>query len=188
MRTAGMAWVGSLRQAKTPWRNIHREMMEETEVDLLQVQEVRFAGLVTWTVLDTHVPSSSGMYAFLAHLAPDFLISPDRLTPEGLLSWKELDWVCDRSNPAVVDNIAHFLPQMLAHPQPQEYRCSYQDGVLQAFATGALPGDLPDSEVFRSGGVMEGGKGMSGRTSSSRSPEGTLFGPGSSSNSTCQSS
>jgi len=84
---------------------------------------------------------------FLAFLA---VTGTTTLTGEGL------DWVCDRSNPAVVDNIPHFLPQMLTHPKPQEYCCSYQDGVLQAFATGALPDDLPESEVFRSGGLMRG--------------------------------
>jgi len=78
-------------------------------------------------------------YAFLAQLAPDFPITPDRLTPEGLLSWKGLDWACDRSNSAVVDNIPHFLPQMLTHPNPQEYCCSYQHGVLQAIAIDTLP-------------------------------------------------
>ncbi|BCL83533.1 7,8-dihydro-8-oxoguanine triphosphatase [Ktedonobacteria bacterium brp13] len=145
---------GKIETGETPLSNIHREMMEEAEIDLHQAQELRFAGLVTWTVLNTHTPSRRGMYAFLAHLAPNFPIEPDRLTPEGLLSWKKLDWVCDRSNPAVVDNIPYFLPQMLAHPNPQEYYCSYQDGVLQAIATGTLPDNLSDSEVFRSGGMV----------------------------------
>ncbi|HEY7414050.1 MAG TPA: NUDIX domain-containing protein, partial [Ktedonobacteraceae bacterium] len=142
---------GKIEAGETPLRNIHREMMEEAEVDLYQAQEVCFAGLVTWVVRDTHPPSSRGMYAFLAHLAPDFPIGADRLMPEGLLSWKRLDWVCDRSNPALVDNIPHFLPQMLTHPHPQEYRCFYQDGALQTLATKALPDDLPDGELFRSG-------------------------------------
>ncbi|GCE12450.1 hypothetical protein KTT_23090 [Tengunoibacter tsumagoiensis] len=109
-------------------------------MDVSQAQELRFAGLVTWTILDANAPPvSGGMYTFLAHLDPDAQIWPDRITPEGLLSWKKLSWVCDRSNPAVVDNIPHFLPLMLTQFTPQEYCCSYQDGVLRAFDARALP-------------------------------------------------
>ncbi len=147
---------GKIEAGETPLINIHREMMEEAEIDLHQAQEVHFAGLVTWTVLNAHMSSKRGMYVFLARLAPDFPIWSDRPTAEGLLSWKALDWVCDQSNLLVVDNIPHFLPAMLTDPKPQEYCGSYQEGILQALATGTLPADLPDSEVFRSGGIVKG--------------------------------
>jgi 8-oxo-dGTP diphosphatase len=139
---------GKIEAGETPLKNIHREMMEEAEIDLHQAQELRFAGLVTWTDLHTHMSSKRGMYAFLARLTPDFPIRLDCPTPEGLLSWKRLDWVCDRSNLAVVENIPHFLPQMLTDPKPQEYCCSYQEGILQAVARGALPIDWRNNEVF----------------------------------------
>src|SRR5260221_1297625 len=122
---------GKLETGETPLRNIHREVLEEAALDLHQAQEVRFAGLVTWTVPSALPGSRVGMYAFLAHLAPDYPTYPDRFTSEGILSWKALDWVCDRNNALVVDNIPHFLPAMLTEKKPQEYFCSTRDGRVQ---------------------------------------------------------
>jgi 8-oxo-dGTP diphosphatase len=135
---------GKIEAGETPLISIHREMMEEAEIDLHQAQEVRFAGLVTWTFLHDQERSHRGMYVFLARLASDFPIGPDHGTSEGLLSWKAFNWICDRSNPSVVSNIPHFLPGMLTDPKPREYRCSYREELLQAVVTGALPPDVPD--------------------------------------------
>jgi 8-oxo-dGTP diphosphatase len=135
---------GKIEAGESPLITIHREMMEEAEIDLHQAQEVRFAGLVTWTFLNDQARSNRGMYVFLARLAPDFPIGPDRSTSEGLLSWKAFNWVCDLCNPSVVSNIPHFLPGMLTDPKPREYRCSYRGELLQAVVTGALPTDERD--------------------------------------------
>jgi 8-oxo-dGTP diphosphatase len=136
---------GKIEAGETPLITIHREMMEEAEIDLHRAQEARFAGLVTWTFLNDQARSNRGMYVFLARLAPDFPIGPDRSTSEeGLLSWKAFNWVCDLSNPSVVSNIPHFLPGMLTDPKPREYRCSYRGELLQAVVTGALPTDVRD--------------------------------------------
>ena len=130
---------GKIEADETPLMNIHREMMEEAEIDLHHAQELRFAGIVTWAILDDPLSVSGGMYAFLARFPSDFPIWPDRATPEGLLSWKGLDWVCDLSNSSVVSNIPHFLPPMLTSPKSQQYCCTYREGILQDFVVGALP-------------------------------------------------
>jgi len=80
------------------------------------------------------------MYAFVAHLAPDCSIRPDRFTAEGLLAWKPLDWVCDRNNPEVVSNIPHFLPPMLTAQEPHEYRFSAQEGKTHMVTCALYPG------------------------------------------------
>ncbi|GHO79303.1 hypothetical protein KSD_70740 [Ktedonobacter sp. SOSP1-85] len=105
--------------------------MEEAGLDLHQAQEVRFAGLVSWPVSTDLTGARMGMYAFLARLTPDYPLWPDRVTEEGVLSWKVLDWVCDQNNPLVVNNIPHFLPMMLAEQQSQEYCCSAHNGRVQ---------------------------------------------------------
>lgn len=133
---------GKIEQGETPLANIQREMLEEAEIDLREAQELRFAGLVTWTSGADPTRPSRGMYAFLARLAPEFSTRPDRATPEGLLSWKPLAWVCDPSNPAIVSNIPHFLPQMLVASEAREYACRYQGERLQNMVSRALPPDL----------------------------------------------
>ncbi len=132
---------GKIETGETPLSNIQREVLEEATLDLHQAQEVHFAGLVTWTVPNDLTGSRLGMYAFVARLAPDCPIWPDRFTSEGVLSWKALDWVCDRNNPLVVNNIPHFLPRMLTEQQPQEYCFFTRDGRVQ-MVTGTLPAEL----------------------------------------------
>lgn len=138
---------GKIEAGETPLVNIHREMMEEAEIDLHHAQELRFAGIVTWTMLDAPFSSTGGMYGFLASLPADFPLWPDRLTAEGLLSWKALNWVCDLSNPSVVSNIPRFLPPMLSSPEPQQYSCIYWEGALQGFEIAVLP-QLPRYSIL----------------------------------------
>lgn len=119
---------GKLEAGETPLENIHREVMEEAGLDLRQAAVVRFAGLVSWPVSTDRTGARMGMYAFLACLTPDYPLWPDRVTEEGVLSWKTLAWVCDQQNPLVVSNIPHFLPAMLAAQQAREYCCSAHHG------------------------------------------------------------
>lgn len=125
---------GKLEPGETPLENIHREVAEEAGLDLNQAEAVRFAGLVSWPV-STGTNARMGMYAFLARLTPDYALWPDRITEEGVLSWKTLDWVCDQNNLLVVNNIPHFLPVMLAEQQALEYCCSADNGRVQMVIT-----------------------------------------------------
>ncbi len=114
---------GKLRQQETPISCIQREVMEEARISLHPRQHLRFAGIVTWPM------SSQGMYAYIADLPQEYAVwEGERNTPEGLLSWKPIHWVCDQQNASVVSNIPHFLPKMLAQPVPQEYYCHYHEG------------------------------------------------------------
>lgn len=134
---------GKIEDGETPLASLHREMMEEADIDLYSAQEVSFAGLVTWT-FQGHTEHAGGMYTFLAYLPPDFPRGSDRLTPEGLLSWKTVDWVCNPRSKAVVSNIPCFLPLMLAKPGPYEYCCTYRRGKLQTVVMRRLPDDFSD--------------------------------------------
>lgn len=122
---------GHIESGETPLDGVRREILEEAEIDLRQAQELRYAGPVTWTNGKKPARITGGMHAFLASFAEDFPTWPDRITSEGLLSWKPLAWVCDPTHVEVVSNIPQFLPRMLATGQPREYRCHYQKHILQ---------------------------------------------------------
>lgn len=130
---------GRIEDGESALACIQREVMEEARIDLACAQELRFGGLVTWGLGDDPTRPSTGMHTFLAQLPPDFPTGPDRLMDEGLLSWKELDWVCDRRNRAVVSNISRFLPLMLADPIPREYHCEYRWHSLRKVIVQTMP-------------------------------------------------
>src|SRR5579863_6402527 len=104
---------GKIREGETPLACIQREMLEEAGIDLGEAQRLSFAGIVTWPAGIDLTRASMGMYAFIAEFPLTWPIwEEERVTPEGILGWKPFEWVCDAENTDVVDNIAHFLPQM----------------------------------------------------------------------------
>jgi 8-oxo-dGTP diphosphatase len=74
------------------------------------------------------------MHVFVAEVEDDDVPRQLRPTPEGLLAWKPLEWVCDPDNDSVVGNIPHFLPTMLDSESPMRYRCEYEGGRLVGVA------------------------------------------------------
>lgn len=133
---------GKIEAGETPLISVQREIMEEAEIDLRQSSELRYAGLVTWANGNDPSQISGGMYTFLAYFAADFPTWPDRPTPEGQLSWKRLDWLCNPRNRHVVSNISHFLPLMLDTRQTREYRCYYRHGIFRAMDVYILPREM----------------------------------------------
>lgn len=113
---------GKIQEHETPLACIRREVLEEAGIDLGEAQRLSFAGIVTWPAGIDLTRASMGMYAFIAEFLLTWPIwEEERVTQEGILSWKSLAWVCDTENTEVVDNIAHFLPRMFAQEEPQEY-------------------------------------------------------------------
>ena len=130
---------GKINAGETPLASVQREVLEEAGIDLAQSPSCRFAGIVTWPNGVDPTGPSKGMYAFLAEIPPETEIwEGERVTQEGRLCWKPLAWICDAQNTAVVENIAHFLPQMFSQ-KSQEYYCDYQDGSLVQVVARQLP-------------------------------------------------
>ena len=139
---------GRIEEGEAPFACIQREVMEEAGIDLTCAREVRFGGLVTWATGDDPTRPSMGMYTFLARLPSEFPIGPDRVIDEGVLSWKTLDWVCQRHNRAVVSNISRFLPLMLADSTPREYHCAYRWHRLREVLVRPMPALLTINSAF----------------------------------------
>ena len=107
---------GHIEPGETPRQAVIREVAEETGY---QVEQPRFAGLLTWEGFE--IPPG-GIAIFTAEVPhPDFVTNH-----EGTLAWKPRGWAC--TSPEVVNNIHVFLPPILAGLQPQHYHFHYQDG------------------------------------------------------------
>jgi 8-oxo-dGTP diphosphatase len=128
---------------ETPRDCIRREMLEEAGIDLQRSSDWRFGGIVTWASGDDPTSASRGMYVYVAGL-PSTLApwTDERVTPEGVLAWKPLTWICDPANSAVVSNIPHYLQRMIAGGDPCVYACTYRFGRLVRVRQHILPDDV----------------------------------------------
>ncbi|HEX7042407.1 MAG TPA: hypothetical protein VF189_04095, partial [Patescibacteria group bacterium] len=68
--------------------------------------------------------NKKGMYAYFFILPEKFLFTK-RDTREGLLEWKNLDWVLKKDNKEIAENIKYFLPEMINIKTPMKYHCTY---------------------------------------------------------------
>jgi len=121
---------GKISPGETPLECVRREVLEEAGIDLRRSGEARFGGVVRWASGVDPIGPSTGMYVFVADLQHGLARKEVLRTPEGLLSWKPLDWVCDTENEGVVSNIPCFLPELLEGKEPIEYLCEYVAGKL----------------------------------------------------------
>lgn len=127
---------GKIEAGETPAECVRREVMEEANVDVSE--SLRYAGIVSWNAGADPTSASRGMHAFVAEVEGDDVPRRPRPTPEGILAWKPLEWVCDPGNDVVVGNIPRFLPTMLDSGAPIEFRCEYEDGRLVGVAESSL--------------------------------------------------
>ena len=121
---------GKISLGETPLECVRREVLEEAGIDLRRSGEARFGGVVRWASGVDPTGPSTGMFAFVADLQHGPAQKEVLRTPEGLLSWKPLDWVCDPENEGVVSNTPRFLPELLEGKEPMEYLCEYVAGKL----------------------------------------------------------
>ncbi len=115
---------GKIEVGEEPKDSIIREMLEEAGIDLSESQ-IRLGGVVSWD-MDKY-DGLLGMYCFVVDLGDEFPIWEEKVkTSEGYLAWKGLDWVINRDNLEVVENIPLFLPKVLANEGVKDYRFVYR--------------------------------------------------------------
>ncbi|MBO0991952.1 NUDIX hydrolase [Bacillus sp. SD088] len=122
---------GKIEKNENPTEGILREAWEETGISL---SKVIHAGNVTWE----SDKGNSGMYLFLADFPATEEIQTPLSTDEGILEWKEIDWILHPNNRGVVDNIPIYLPKILDGQMEREYRFIYKDGVMVSFGASPL--------------------------------------------------
>lgn len=112
---------GKIEQGESPEASVKRELAEETGLDITQSHMV-YSGIITWDV--AAVARKGGMYAFIFYFPEDVLFEQSN-TREGLLQWKELDWIIENGSQEIAENIKFFLPEMIQTTKPMHYHCEY---------------------------------------------------------------
>lgn len=116
---------GRIEPGEAPTACILREIFEETG---LQVNNVRFSGLLTWE--EGFEIDRGGLYIYTAQV--DNQDEPVECN-EGKLAWKPRSWVLSASE--VVSNIHHFGPAVFQGLPPEVHHFVYQEGEIIQYLT-----------------------------------------------------
>ena len=117
---------GKLQKDEDPIASLKRELNEETGL-IIHDDEIKDCGYLTWNSFDAN---GQGLYLYLIELKHPFELKGPLLTDEGILDWKEIDWIIDPANLGVAHNIRHFLPIMLSDETRYHYHCTFESDRL----------------------------------------------------------
>jgi len=117
---------GKIEDNETPYEGIIRETFEETGIEL---SSVTYKGTVGFKGKD-EPQASEGMYVFVADLPDGMQMNTPLRTAEGLLEWKEIDWILDGDNRGVVSNLPKYLPTVLTEENKLEHSLRMITGIL----------------------------------------------------------
>lgn len=122
---------GKIEINESAYDGVIRETFEETGIKL---EEAVFAGNVIWKSNN----GESGMHVFIADLPKGSSIHTPVKMEEGVLDWKEIDWIVDPDNRGVVSNISLFLPKILEGELGLEHKFVYENGQIVDYSTSFL--------------------------------------------------
>lgn len=108
---------GKIESGESPAESVIRETYEETGIRLT---DVRFAGTILLQADET-----VGIYLFLADMPDEQILTTPLATREGILDWKQLDWILDPENTGVISNLKAYLPHVLTEPSPMLHTLDY---------------------------------------------------------------
>ncbi|QIW18167.2 NUDIX hydrolase [Bacillus thuringiensis] len=128
---------GKIKENETPYEGIIRETLEETGIEL---PSVTYKGNVIFKDKDESW-DSEGMYVFLADLPDGVHMDTPLSTAEGLLQWKEIDWILNCDNRGVVSNLPKYLPIVLTEENKLEHIFTYDNGNIINYTTSFLTED-----------------------------------------------
>ncbi|HAX03089.1 MAG: hypothetical protein A2Y45_06620 [Tenericutes bacterium GWC2_34_14] len=113
---------GKLQPGENGIQSVIRELFEETGYHIHE-SIIKDSGYLTWNSFDAN---GQGLYIYLIdgyHLP---LLATPLQTSEGILDWKEVDWIIDPTNLGVAHNISSFLPYVLSSDLRYHYHCHFE--------------------------------------------------------------
>lgn len=116
--------VGGKREANESALDcIYREIIEETNIQINK-SDIVDKGYVTWNY-DFKTPSL-GLHLFFIEIPASYKYTTPIETNEGILAWKSIRWVNDKSNLGVSYNIPYFIDNVIYDPKRYHYHCEFK--------------------------------------------------------------
>ena len=73
------------------------------------------------------------IYLFVIRVQKRFSIcNPQKLTDEGILDWKKIDWINDFDNLGVAHNIPYFLKTIIEENRNYRFKCEFEGNRLSS--------------------------------------------------------
>ncbi|WP_166243038.1 NUDIX hydrolase [Paenibacillus turpanensis] len=135
---------GKLEDGESPKASMLREIREETGLDL---PDAIFKGIITWSTPEGE--GFGGLYLYLAELSDVVCYPTPRRTVEGILDWKEAEWILHQENTGVASNIPGCLEKVLYDLGCYHYHSVYIGNRLIAQHSSKLDPMIEESERLR---------------------------------------
>ncbi|CAK9438502.1 uncharacterized protein LODBEIA_P27260 [Lodderomyces beijingensis] len=147
---------GKLEPNETPVESMYREAEEETGLDL---SNFRSRGVLTWEIAVTNkkdaiyvkhglnessMPVTGGLYLFTADITKEQFENyrtPLVYNDEGILDWKDLEWITYEFNMGVVDNVKFIFQHLFDSCEADLFTAKYEN--LELVDVQYLPGKNP---------------------------------------------
>lgn len=129
---------GKLENTESPKDCIKRELQEEAYIDD-SYYDLIFKGIVTWN--EEGFGFGGGLYLYVAELKKDINYNLPLKTREGILDFKDINWVVSEDNYGVSHNIRYFLPKALESDTLREYNCYFKNNILEKVEIKLLTGN-----------------------------------------------
>ncbi|TLS37153.1 NUDIX hydrolase [Pseudalkalibacillus caeni] len=123
---------GKIEPGETPDESIVREVKEETG---LTIGRSKYKATVRWTVDEE---DRNGMYVYIVDLSDCKTLETPLVIEEGILDWKDIEWIFDPNNMGIVSNIPSFLQDLLNGAEDMDYHCFYKNGKLEDVTSAQL--------------------------------------------------
>ena len=118
---------GKIELGESPLESLIREVKEETGLTVDE-SNIVFKGSVTWNETSS---TRKGLLLYLINLPSDLPYLTPKVTVEGILDWKEINWISDFDNYGVCDNIPYFIKDVIYNDDQFEHYCYFDDKVLK---------------------------------------------------------
>ncbi|WP_374967404.1 NUDIX domain-containing protein [Lysinibacillus sp. RS5] len=100
-----------------------REVFEETGI---KVTKYYSKGVITWDKSDGE---KDGIYVYLFEVDATLGDESIQKTREGILDWKQIDWIMNPNNLGVAEMVCQYLPVLLE--KDNNYLFEYKDGIVK---------------------------------------------------------
>ncbi len=99
-----------------------REVFEETGFNVNQYYS---KGIITWNTSDH---KKDGLYVYLFEVDTILESESIKKTREGILDWKQIDWILNPSNLGIAEMVKEYLPVLLE--KAGDYSFEYKNDIL----------------------------------------------------------